>query len=392
MTSSYSDPMKLFEALQKRVQNQASSGGSGSFGNPHILKLKRGQAYSLRLLWLPSDEREYPMINQYVHRIWDNEAVGSKEVSVVCPTSQYDQDVNGFRSCPICDRTSKLYKEAQEGSASADELYKKFKRTLKGYVPVYVVKGPEEDLHKIKILQYTITFKKFFDEKIFGIVSSNDDKKNKNDSMMDDESEESNVIGLNAFTYYNPKTDEVETRARNLLIRVDTKKIPINGKNTEVPDYKIEFSMKETSITELDGNEITVDYFNSINDAISFDKDFYKMSDPKKLNEFKMKYLDGISDDVNESVEEDEEEIQIPVKKTAAKKPVVEEDEEEEILPKKSAKKQIIEEDEDEEEILPKKPAKKPVVEEEPEEEEVLEEKKDSDDDDIDLNEYLKDI
>jgi hypothetical protein len=132
----------LFSKIQER--EQSSSGASASSFNSLILKPKVGCSYSLRLLWLKpfgTCTREYPMINQYIHHFWDDNAVGSKDQVVYCPTSQYikGDTRDGFDSCPICAKCSELYKQSKEGSSSATDLYKKFRRTLRGFVPVYVV-------------------------------------------------------------------------------------------------------------------------------------------------------------------------------------------------------------------------------------------------------------
>lgn len=426
--SSYSDPTKLFSVLQERAKTQAE--GSGSFGNQNILKLEKGQEYKLRLLWLPSEDREYPMINQYVHRIWDNDAIGSKDVTVVCPTSQYDEDNAGFKSCPICERMSALYNEYKKnGSKSAKELYDKFKRTLRGYVPVYVVNGPEKDLHQIKILQYSIQFKRFFDEKIYGLEAvkkKTDDAEKKQTKIAvqeDDDDDEIKCVGIKAFMYYNPKADEVVTTGYNLKITVGVKKIDIGGKLTEVPDYNIRFlTKKETTISSFGEKEITPEYFKSISDMLNFDKDFFKMSNKEELAKFKMKYIDGVDDVttetedveeeeapkkvVKESVDEDDDEIPTP-KKPAPKKVEDDDDDDEE---EKPVVKKVEEDDDDDEEeeekpVVKKKATvkkaepKKPIKVEKADEDEANEEEDEGDNttpaddsDDINIDDLLKDI
>lgn len=398
------DPMKLFNQLKEKAQAQSQS-GNGGFGNPNILKLQKGKNYSLRLLWLPSEERENPMINQYIHHHWDDNAVGSKDVSVICPTSQYDlgDTRQGFASCPICSKMSQLYKDSQNGSESAGELYGKFKRTLRGYVPVYVVAGPEEDKHKIKIFQYTISFKRFFDEKIFGVKNTS---KNNLETNEESEFDENNIIGLDAFMYYDPKSDSVITSGHNLLISVGTKKIPVGSKMVEMPDYKPEFSMKNTEISSFGDQEITVEYFKEISKMIGFDSDFYKMSNQNDLVNFMNKY-----------VNENDAMIEAPVEKPITKsKPITEEETEEEEIEEHSVKPiskaeiktkpaPVVEEisddeDEDEFKVFEKKetkPAPKAKAASKAKPASVVEEEapaddSSDDDDDFDIDDIMKDI
>ena len=106
-------PLSLFEKLRSKEVNNVSA-PSGNFGNPNLFKLKQGASYTFRLLWTPPADgydREYPMINQYVHRIWDENSIGSHDVKVYCKTSQYDlgETKAGF-ACPICKAMSAAYK------------------------------------------------------------------------------------------------------------------------------------------------------------------------------------------------------------------------------------------------------------------------------------------
>ena len=310
------DPLALFNVLRAKETNNASCGNNQNFGNPNVFKLKQGASYSLRLLWIPPADdfdREYPMINQYVHRIWDENAIGSKDVKVYCRTSQYDlgETKAGF-ACPMCKVMSETYKEGENGSKSAQELYKKFRRTLQGYVPVYVVNGPQEEIHQIKILQFTKSFKDFFDLKIFGIKKENPKKEDGEDTqdVIDED-----MIGIDAFMYYNPQKDEVVTNGYNFIVTVKTKRIPINGKMVDVPDYKFDFSRKMSDVTDFDGEPITPERFINISNEISFDKDFYKFSTDEEIEEFKAKYIDGVSYTSNEVEEESKDDTETPMEK-----------------------------------------------------------------------------
>ena len=331
------NPKSLFNQIQAKAQSQASSAGQGSFGNPLLFKPKVGTTYAVRLLWLQPEkgyEREWPMINSYIHRIWDdNITSGSKEAKVICPTSQYvmGETSAAFKRCPICEATSEFYKKGQDGSSSAKELYNKFRRTCIGYIPVYIVNGPEEDIGQVRILQYGKQFKDFFDAKIFGIKKTKD--ADENSAMLADE-----ALGIEAFMYYDETNDIIETKGYNLIITTTSKQMIINDRKVDMPQYSLDFARKMTTITEIDGIDLDDDngikYFNTLNESVlHYDRDFYLTSTEEELAEFKLQY---ISKPVAESVEEDEEEpvsrppVRPPVKKA---KPVVEEtpeDEEEE--------------------------------------------------------------
>jgi hypothetical protein len=366
------DPLALFNALREKEVNKSSGISSGSFGNPNLFKLKQGASYALRLLWLPPAEgfnREYPMINQYIHRIWDENAIGSKDVKVYCHTSQYDlgETKAGF-ACPICKAMSAAYKQGAEGSTSAQELYKKFRRTFQGYVPVYVVNGPEEDRGQIKILQFTKSFKDSFDSKIFGI-NKDVDQNNEDGNVVDEE-----MIGIDAFMYYNPSTDEVITNGNNFVVTVKTKRVPINGKMVDMPDYKFDFSRKTTEVTDFNGEEITPERFIGLSEELGFDRDFYKFSTDEEILEFKAKYIDGeefTDNDLEENVETHEDETLMETL-TKNKKPTS----------KPVEKNPIVEEEENETETI------NDIVNDEPETDEIDE----SNDEDIDLDELLKDL
>lgn len=373
-------PLSLFEKLRSKEVNNVSA-PSGNFGNPNLFKLKQGASYTFRLLWTPPADgydREYPMITQYVHRIWDENSIGSHDVKVYCKTSQYDlgETKAGF-DCPMCKAMSAAYKEGANGSKSAQELYKKFRRTLNGYAVVYVVKGPDEELHQIKILQYTKSFRDFFDENIFGIKKVN---KNSEEAQTEtDDSEE--MIGIDAFMYYDPKNDEVIKTGYNFIVTVGTKRVPINGKMVDMPDYKFKFSNKLTEIEDFDGEEITSEMFLGISEKIGFDRDFYKFSTIEEIEAFKAKYIDG----EETVVDEEEDDVEETVMSRLQNKKPVKSDEEDLNL-------DDLDDDEDEKPVKKNVTSKtKPIVEEDDDEEEMIDESSD-DDDEIDIDDLLSKI
>ena len=380
----------LFDRLRKKVEAQSSRTSGGFYTNENLLKLKIGEKYRLRLLWIPAPKgvnRENPMINQYVHRFWDNNAIGSKNVEVYCKTSQYDEgETKAGWDCPVCKETSKIYKEyTASGSKSIKEVYDTFRRTFRGYVPVYIVNGPEEDQGKIKILKFTKSFKDYFDLRIFGIDNSNPN------ATVDEE----DILSINAFTYYEPKDDSVQLEGYDFVVTVGSKSIPMQGRNVQVPDYKFDFKRSKSEIDFGWGDETTERYLN-LSEELSFDKDFLKTSTTEELTEFLNKYVKN-SETITET-EEDE------VTEEAVENPHVNKMKE---MAEATTRKLNSKNDKDENEEKPvEKPVEKPKKSSKPlksvEDEPVEEPKKDEDNvdtdssnddgDDIDIDDLLKNL
>ena len=371
----------LFDRLRKKVEAQSSRGGGGFYSNENLLKLKIGEKYRLRLLWIPAPKgvnRENPMINQYIHRFWDNNAIGSKNIEVYCKTSQYDEgETKAGWECPVCKEMSNVYKEySSTQSKSAKEIYDTFRRTFRGYVPVYIVNGPEEDQGKIKILQYTKSFKDFFDLHIFGI-----DKDSK-----DGQVDEDDILSINAFTYYEPKDNSVQLEAYDFMVTVGSKTIPIRGKNVQVPDYKLSFKNSKTEIDFGWGDE-TVENYLKLSETLSFDKDFLKKSTTEELENFLNKYIknttveaESETDDVPGSVTEEVENPQIKKMKEMAK------------ATSKRINDEPTETDEDDEKPVRKEIPKVSKAKEEESDEDENEKSSSEDDEDLDLDKLLEGI
>lgn len=294
MTSNFKN---VFDKLRETEQSRASSVTGGFNNNPLIFKPKVGTSCTLRLLWLPptdNSDREYPMINSFVHTYWDDAAVsGNKMHTVACLTSQYllGETKAGFAKCPICSELSKLYKEYQEtGSESAKTLYDTFKRKCFGYVPVYIINGPEQDKGKVKIFQYGKMFKDFFDKKIFGINKPSKDSNEEASLISEDD-----IIGIDAFTYQDTNSGEIMTEAYDLIITTSNKKVPVNGKLVDMPAYDIDFSRKKRNLVEIEGHDLESaegqDFFSKLNETLGFDKNYYIKSTEKELQEFKLNYF-----------------------------------------------------------------------------------------------------
>lgn len=309
--------MGIFDKLQQREQQRASEGNGGSFGNKNILKLQRGSKYQLRLLYLPpmNCDRMYPMINSYSHSFWDDNASGNKMKVVACPTSQYLDGDRGFDNCVICACASAYYKESTEShSKTASELYKKFKRNFNGYIPVYVVNGPEDVVGKVMILRYGKQLADFLNLKVFGVAPKTRKGENPIEVDADD------VLGISAFTYIDDDGNIVN-KAYDLTITVTTKSIPTDdGKNVDVPNYAFDFKRNQTTITEFNDVELTAEYFNTLNEELSFDKDFYINSSAADRENFKLKYITA-GEDIDSSTGNGDKESALPQPKPLVKKP-----------------------------------------------------------------------
>lgn len=362
MSNNY-NPMSVFNKIQKTEQARANDAGSSSAAkNPLIFKPKVNTTITCRLLWLPpaaDSDREYPMINSYVHNFYDE--LGTKKFhQVVCPTSQYmmGETRAAFDKCPICTEMSSVYNNFKEtGSTSAKELYDKFKRKCMGYIPVYIINGPDDVKGQVKILSYGKQFKDFFDAKIFGIT-----KPTKNGQPPIEISQDE-IIGLEAFMYQDAN-GEIVTDGYDLVITTASKRMPINGKEVDMPTYSLDFSRRKKSLTEIEGHDLTTSagekYFEKLNDLLSFDKDFYIKSTDKELQEFKTSVL--MKDIVETSDLMSEEVTSAPAIKLPKRETIKAPADEEEDVPKAKAKRVV---EDEEEEVKPKAKAKAaPIVDE----------------------------
>lgn len=329
------NPKSIFNDIQKKLKESSTLSGalSGNFKSENIFKPTKAGTITVRLLWLPPADdvkRDFPMINSYVHRFYNPNATGKKYVKVTCTTSQYmdGETPTGFRNCCICDAVSKFYNQSNE-SASARELYNTFHRACEGYIPVYIVTGPEDLQGKVKILQYGKQFKDFFNRKIFGITS-------KGDETPIDSNE---IIGLEAFMYYDKDEDTVVTTGYDLIISTTIENITINNKKVPMPKYSLDFSRRPKTIEEMEGVNLSkasgVKYFKSLNDEMGFDKNFLVYSTPEERQDFLKTYIQKdtsdapiTNDDVDKLMEEsvDTTPKAAPKKVAAKKEPEPEDD------------------------------------------------------------------
>lgn len=282
--------MNKLEKLFKQAQSQEienTQKTSSTFvrlsEDPRLIHFKPGNTYKFRLLFTEGPERKTPFINKFAHNFYDP---GTKQLNwVVCPTSEYMSDRQGFRECPICDQTSKWYKEGENGSKTSSDLYKNFKRQFNGFVPVFVVNDPTnpDNNGTVKIMRYGILIKRFFKSKIFGI---ND----KDNAVI----EGADPIGIEAFKL---------EQGRDLIVTVTEKTVDFNGKKTVFPEYACEFSprLSDVKITEKKAEQDVKD--------LKFDEDFYvKSTMEQRVNFFKEFVLkeDVLADNITDVSGSDE--------------------------------------------------------------------------------------
>lgn len=341
------NPKSIFADIQKKIKEDAEKAanntGNSAFKNENVIKPTKAGTMTVRLLWLPPAEgvkRDFPMINSYVHRFYNpNAANGHKYVKVTCPTSQYmdGETTAGFGHCSICNAVSKFYKEGAN-SPSAKELYNTFRRACEGYIPVYVVTGPEDIQGTVKILQYGKQFKDFFNRKIFGIAA-------KTDSEPIDTDE---IIGLEAFMYYDSDEEAIATTGYDLIISTTVENITMGNRKVPMPKYSLDFSRRPKTVAEIDGIDLNsksgVKWFKNLNEEIGFDKSFLVYSTEEDREKFLKTYItkedstaasvEGLineSIDTDAEVEDEDEHVEvIKTKKAVKKHVVVEEDEDDE--------------------------------------------------------------
>ncbi len=286
------DLKKMLEEVRKsevsKVEKKQEKSEKTSFKkDERLLSLSSGNTYRMRLLYYvpKNSNRKSPFINKFVHSFWDDAATdGNKSHWVTCPTSEYIDDLNGFKKCPICNANSKFYKDYLDNkSTTSKSLYDLFKRKFYGFALVYVVNDPTtpENNGQIKILKYTKTLNDYLKLKIFGIK-----KAEKGKIIILDPDDES-VIGSDAFDL---------KAGSDLIITVNQKEVKDGEKKIIYPDYSFEFSTRK-----LTPVPITIEDIEKAVKNLKFDEDFYSISSQFDLTSFYKKYV------LKESIEEEEE-------------------------------------------------------------------------------------
>lgn len=259
--------------------------------NDVVFKPNKVGKYRLRILGLDSKVgRKSFYIGQYSHQIWAEDENGRRTCDrVICPTSSYDQDRNGFKTCPICEAASKVYNEYKStNDSSKKEFYDTIKRKFTGYIPVYVVSAPAEHSEikgKCMIMQYTISLQKFLEERIMGVVSSGSlSSAVKNDFDDDDDFK----VGADAILTCDEATGKVNAEGYDLQIQVDNKKVPFGNREVTMPDYRLAFYPRMTTIEQLgDGIPADSDGFHQIESSLGpeFDR-YFRLHKGDELNRF----------------------------------------------------------------------------------------------------------
>jgi hypothetical protein len=247
------DEVKADEVKQATEKNTSSTYTKFS-EDDRFIQFKAGNTYQFRLLYHVEDptKRKRPFIAKYDHTFWDEDAEYDKLKKITCPTSEYILNNNGFSKCPVCKATRKFYKDKEDGSATAEELYKQFRRKFHGYALVYVVNDPtnEDNNGKVKIMHFGITIHRWLKLQIFGIGDK--------DQVVDDE-----VIGKAAFDLED---------GYNLKVKV--------GKKGEYNKYDCEFARKTSTV------EITKEEIAEAATELKFDEEFLTFSTDEEIQNF----------------------------------------------------------------------------------------------------------
>jgi len=268
--------------------------------NEAFIDFKPGNTYQFRLLFMVQDgfNRTNPFIMKYSHSFWDD--IEKESHWVTCPTSEYLDDMRGFKNCPICEKLSTFYKEAEKGSGTARELYDQFKRRFNGYCPVYVIKDPVKPANDgtVKIFRFGKTLAKFLKAEIFGIIDTSKTRDDE-ESTCESSGEE---IGIDAFDP-NDGYDFIIT------VSLKTTKDKITGKESKFNNYSAKFSRKKSPIN------VSSKDLKSMFDELNFDKEFYTKNTVEELKEYTLKWVLG--EDVKSTTKTDSKPLEKMAKKTS---------------------------------------------------------------------------
>ncbi len=128
----------------------------------------KSQYYRFRLLNFrdpAKNDRDYPYIVRYVHRVFGKDENGKAVVKgeIVCPVTKFSHWAGDpYKECPICNysgRQFQAYKQSKNTDKVASAKSREFGRKFEAWIPVYVVNDPLYDVNNGKLKAFCFTNK-----------------------------------------------------------------------------------------------------------------------------------------------------------------------------------------------------------------------------------------
>jgi len=251
----------LNSAMAQINQLHTQQEENAKFVDPRFVYTKAGHNYSFRLLWVPSKERQLPIIFKLTHEY----GIGSDRDIVTCPTSDYELGKAGFQECAICEEATRLYNDFKDNkNQTSKDLYNKFKRQYRNTALVYVVADDctPANVGKVMLFRMPKGISDQIKREVFGWVLKKGEVAIPADQL----------IGGKAFD---------KTSGFNLNISV-TSKVTDEG---TFNSYSASFSRNESPIPLTDKQALD----SSI--ELKFDEEFYVKWDKTKTDEFASKHI-----------------------------------------------------------------------------------------------------
>ena len=267
------DIKKMYEEEKQRKLNRNSSKPQSVAisDDPRFIKWVAGKTYRMRLLFTPGPERKDALIHKSTHVYYDADTKDYQWVT--CPTSEYLEDFNGFRTCPICIENKELYKNSKT-SPSCKEMYDRMKRQFHGFALAFIVSDPVNPANNntIKIIKYGVGMRKYFNKEIYDYDEDawkkSDAEKEKEEAANVDKDE---IVGFGAFDIVN---------GFDLIVAV-------SAKSDEYKEYGCKFS-RTASAVPTTPEEIAKSAID-----LGFDKEFYTTSSKTDVLKLYNKFMSG---------------------------------------------------------------------------------------------------
>ena len=252
------DARQMYEDERKRKNDRSSDKPQRVSLNDdtRFVKWVAGKTYRMRMLCMPGPERKCALIHKSTHVYYDPDTKDYQWVT--CPTSEYVDDINGYKICPICVENKELYKNYKT-SPSCKEMYDKMKRQFHCFAPVYVISDPVNPVNNgtVKLIKYGVGMRKYFNKEIYNYDEDawkkSDEEKAKEEAANADKDE---IVGFGAFDTAN---------GFDLIVSVSVK-------SDDYKEYTCKFSRTASAIP-ISAEELEKQ-FNELN----FDKEFYTVS------------------------------------------------------------------------------------------------------------------